>query len=85
MNKTDLARDPDNRPLVDVPACEMTTHAFGYDNFITDVTLDRIGRIYAQDFKTFGYPLHPDMDAATLAALPQARTNWRAWLPRFPR
>ena len=85
MNKTDLARDPDNRPLVDVPACEMTTHAFGYGNFITDVTLDRIGRIYAQDFKTFGYPLHPDMDAATLAALPQARTNWRAWLPRFPR
>jgi hypothetical protein len=85
MNRTKLASDSGTGALVDVPACDMAEHAFGYDNFITQQTLARIGRIYAQDFAVLGYPLSPKMDDATLAGLPKARHNWRAWLPYLPR
>ncbi len=85
MNRTNLATDIDAKILVDVPACDMTQYAFGYDNFITDQTLTRIHDIYPQDFKAFGYPLSPKMDATTLVGLPQAHHNWRAWIPYFPR
>lgn len=85
MNRTPVAKDTGSQSLVDIPACDMAEHAFGYDNFITETTLARIHNIYAQDFAILGYPLSPDMNDATLDALPKARPNWRARLPFMPR
>jgi len=73
MNSTKFAQDRHDGPLIDIPACDMTHHAFGYDNFITSDTLARIGQLYAQDFKVFGYPPSPNMNGATLSGLPRVR------------
>jgi len=100
MNRTPLAKETARQSMVDVPACDVTKQPFGYDNFITDTTLARIQKIYPQDFAALGYPLSPDMDAATLDALPtaltaqgvpvfpeppKARPAWRTWLSSLRR
>lgn len=47
--------------LGQVPAHEVAALNFGMENFVTPVTLARIGQIYAVDFKVLGYPPAPDL------------------------
>lgn len=61
MNKTGVARDKPSGSLIDVPGREVTQHNFGYESFITPLTLRRIQTLYATDFTTFGYAPEPTL------------------------
>jgi len=56
MNRTDLSESPHKGYLGNLPACEINTYNFGYDNFITRKTLKKIHAIYAVDFEVLDYP-----------------------------
>lgn len=70
LNKTPVA-EADEFPvfLGNVPARDVTKQPFGYRNFINDVTLAKIGRIYGVDFKAFGYDLNPYAEPQKLVSV----------------
>ncbi len=59
MNKTQIADERYGGSLVDVPGHEISEYSFGYENFITPLTLRRIQSLYAVDLETFGYRPEP--------------------------
>jgi len=61
MNKTNIAPERHAGSLIDVAGCDISKHNFGYENFISPLTLRRIQTLYAVDFQTFGYPPAPDL------------------------
>lgn len=60
MNRSPVSPRPHDGYLGDVPAHDVARVAFGPANFLSEATLERIGRIYAGDYRTFGYALSPD-------------------------
>lgn len=54
---TDRPRHPGY--LGDLPARDVADYGFGTGNFVTPATLQRIGAIYAVDFRVLGYPPAP--------------------------
>lgn len=85
MNRTNLPESAEDGALVEVPACEIASHDFSYDNFITQASLERIKSLYAVDFATFGYPSDPAAMKAPGYRFKTRHRNWRSVLPHLPR
>lgn len=82
MNRTDLRGTPHKGYLGTVPACDISSFSFGYDNFITRSTLKTIQDIYAVDFEVLGYPPHPKT-GPVMAVLHKARQKIRDYSSRI--
>ncbi|SFE41684.1 sulfotransferase family 2 domain-containing protein [Roseivivax sediminis] len=76
-NRTPVAETaPHDGYLGDVEARRINEYAFGYENFLTDATIDRIAQLYARDFETFGYDPDPRVPGGPLGP-PKPTTRLR--------
>lgn len=57
MNRTPLSEIAFEGNLTEVPACEVASYDFSYENFTTEETLKRIQGLYQVDFDVLDYSL----------------------------